>query len=127
MRLDDAARTLDLGVGMHSNSHLGVSMAAMAHVGAAMPTARYAFDTHYPYMADDVIRDPIEFDEGHIEVSDDPGLGVELDESELDRLNEWYEESDPLAYSSVDSMAAEYADAMEEIGRSSWLPNKPRW
>ena len=32
-----------------------------------------------------------------------------------------------LAYSSVESMAAEYADAMAEAGRSDWLPNKPRW
>ncbi|PSP93551.1 hypothetical protein BRC91_08100 [Halobacteriales archaeon QS_4_62_28] len=30
LELDRVADTLDLGVGMHSNSHLGVSMAAMA-------------------------------------------------------------------------------------------------
>ncbi|WP_227379332.1 hypothetical protein [Haladaptatus halobius] len=43
----------------------------------------------------------------------------------LDRQK--YEESDPLAYSSVESMATEYAEAMDDIGRSNWLPNKPRW
>ncbi|MFC6734191.1 MULTISPECIES: enolase C-terminal domain-like protein [unclassified Haladaptatus] len=126
-RLDDVARTFNLGVGMHSNSHLGVSMAAMAHVAAAMPTVRYACDTHYPWMADDVIEEPIEFEDGCIELSDDPGLGVTIDEGELERMHELYEESDPLAYSSVSSMAAEYADGMADVGRADWLPNKPRW
>lgn len=53
--------------------------------------------------------------------------GVEIDEDGLDRLHEKYHKSDPLAYSSVESMAAEYADAMSDIGRTDWLPNKPRW
>jgi glucarate dehydratase len=125
--LDRTARTFDLGVGMHSNSHLGVSMAAMAHVAAAMPTLRYACDTHYPWMADDVVSRPFEFDEGQIEPRDEPGLGVELDEDRLERLHTKYQESDPLAYSSVESMASEYAEAMSDIGMDDWLPNKPRW
>ncbi|QLH82010.1 glucarate dehydratase [Halosimplex pelagicum] len=128
LRLDHVARTFDLGVGMHSNSHLGVSMAAMAQSAAAMPTVRYACDTHYPWMADDVIQDaPIEFEDGAIEVSDEPGLGVDLDMDSVDRLHERYSESETLGYSTVDSMAAEYADGMADVGRSDWLPNKPRW
>lgn len=128
IRLNDIAETFDLGVGMHSNSHLGVSMAAMTHVAAAMSNLQYAPDTHYPWMADDVITDaPIEFKDGAISVPDDPGLGVELDESELERMSEYYEETDPLAYSDVSSMAANYADAEADVGRSDWLPNKPRW
>jgi glucarate dehydratase len=124
--LDRVARTFDLGVGMHSNSHLGVSMAAMAHAAAAMPTVRYACDSHYPWMADDVVENPFEFQDGCI-TPEGPGLGVELDEDKLERARQLYEDSDPLAYSSVESMAAEYADAMDGIGRSDWLPNKPRW
>jgi glucarate dehydratase len=128
LRLNDVAETFDLGVGMHSNSHLGVSMAAMTHVAAAMSNVKYACDTHYPWMAEDVIIDgPIEFENGTIPVSDDPGLGVELDESELERMNDRYHETNPLAYSDVSSMAAEYADAETDVGRSDWLPNKPRW
>ena len=125
--LDRIARTFDIGVGMHSNSHLGVSMAAMTHVATAMPTLRYACDTHYPWMTDDVVLRPFEFENGRLEPRDEPGLGVEIDEDELERLHEKYRESDPLAYSSVESMAAEYADAMSDIGRTDWLPNKPRW
>lgn len=127
MRLDTIARAFDLGVGMHSNSHLGVSMAAMTHVAAAMPTLRYACDTHYPWMADDVITDSIEFVDGHVTVPDSPGLGVTLDDAELRRLHERYNTEETLAYSTVESMAAEYADAMADVGRDEWLPNKPRW
>jgi glucarate dehydratase len=127
VRLDSVARTFDLGVGMHSNSHLGVSLAAMTHVAAAMPTLRYAPDSHHPWMADDVVADPLAFEDGHVAVPDDPGLGVEIDEAELDRMHERYREEETLAYSSVESMATEYADAMAESGRSDWLPNKPRW
>lgn len=127
LKLDHTVRTWDLGVGMHSNSHLGVSLAAMTHVAAAMPTLRYACDTHYPWMADDVVADPPEITDGTVDVSDDPGLGVELDQDELDRMAARYEESEALGYSSVGSMAAAYADAMAEEHDEEWLPNKPRW
>lgn len=127
-RLDHTVRTMDLGVGMHSNSHLGVSMAAMVHSAASMPTLRYACDTHYPWMAHDVIEDaPIEISDGAVEVPDDPGLGVELDEDALERHNERYDEAEALGYSTVGSMAAEYADAMAAEHDTGWLPNKPRW
>ncbi|WP_052368038.1 enolase C-terminal domain-like protein [Haloferax sp. ATB1] len=127
VRLDDVAETFDLSVGMHSNSHLGVSMAAMTHVAAAMSNLQYAPDTHYPWMVDDVVSTPFTFEDGSIPVPDAPGLGVDLDESKLERLAERYEETDPLAYSDVSSMAAEYAAGESSVGRSDWLPNKPRW
>lgn len=128
MKLNHISKTFDLGVGMHSNSHLGVSMMAMTHVAAAMSHVRYACDTHYPWIAEDVIRGGhIEFDDGKISVPTSPGLGVELDDDRLGRMNDRYHETDPLAYSDVSSMAAEYADSESEIGESQQLPNKPRW
>jgi glucarate dehydratase len=126
-RLDHTVRTFDLGVGMHSNSHLGVSMAAMVHSAASMPTLRYACDTHYPWMAEDVIADPFTFEGGAVEVPTEPGLGVDVDEDELDRLAERYDETDAMGYSTVDSMAAAYAEAMAATRESGWLPNKPFW
>ncbi|MFB6073424.1 MAG: enolase C-terminal domain-like protein [Haloarculaceae archaeon] len=128
LQLDQVARTFDLGVGMHSNSHLGVSMAAMTHVAAAMPAVRYACDTHYPWMADDVIADPpVEISDGTVDVPDDPGLGVELDEDRVERMHERFEDSETLGYSSVGSMAAAYADAMDDQREGLWLPDKPIW
>lgn len=118
VELDTVARTLDLGVGMHSNSHLGVSMAAMVHVAAAMPTLQYPCDTHYPWEADDVIADPpVEISDGTAAVPDGPGLGVELDESALDRLHERYQDHEP-----------ERDDATAMLERDpDWLPNTPAY
>lgn len=76
---------------MHSNSHLGISLMAMAHLGCAIPELQYALDTHYPWQSDEVIKGGrIKFDEGGIRVSNEPGLGVELDHDELHRLHENY-------------------------------------
>jgi glucarate dehydratase len=118
MELDRILRTFDRGVGMHSNSHLGVSMAAMAHLGAALPTLRYACDTHYPWENDDVIQDaPIEFENGDIQPPGEPGLGVELDENELQRLNQRYNDHN-----------IERDDTAKLLERDpDWMPNSPRW
>lgn len=116
--LDTVARTLDLGVGMHSNSHLGVSMAAMTQVAATMPTLQYACDTHYPWESEDLIDSgQIEISEGTIDVSDEPGLGVSLDETVLERMHERYEEHEP-----------ERDDATALLEQNEdWIPNKPAW
>ncbi len=87
------AKTFDLGLSMHSNSHLGVSLMAMAHVAAATPHLTYACDTHYPWQSaqDEVVlggRVPIR--EGCVRIPDRPGLGVELDYDQLARGRERY-------------------------------------
>ncbi|MFI9503517.1 enolase C-terminal domain-like protein [Nocardia sp. NPDC052566] len=76
------------GVSMHSNTHLGISLAAMTQVAATIPDLDYACDTHYPWQAEDVITAPFEFDGGAIEVTDTPGLGIELDRDAVARLHE---------------------------------------
>jgi glucarate dehydratase len=115
--LDRVCRTFDLGVGMHSNSHLGVSMAAMTHVGAAMPTMLYAADTHYPWEAEDVIREPLGFEDGRQPVPDGPGLGVELDDDAVERMHERYLEHEP-----------ERDDTAAMLERNpDWVPNKPAY
>lgn len=72
---------------MHSNTHLGVSLAAMTHVASTLPGARHAYDTHRPWQTEDVITAPHEFVDGCVEVSDEPGLGIELDHDALARLH----------------------------------------
>ena len=69
----------------------------------------------------------MEFEDGHIEVPDGPGLGAELDEDAVQRMHERYEDAETLGYSSVGSMASAYADAMDDASTEHWLPNKPRW
>ena len=84
-------RVHDRGLSMHSNSHVGISLAAMAHVAAAIPNLTYACDTHYPWQSDEVIvGGRLQFDEGALVISNEPGLGVELDRGELARLHQTY-------------------------------------
>jgi len=81
----------DLGMSMHSNSHLGISLMAMTHVAASIPNLTYACDTHYPWQEEEVIRGGrIAFDNGAVPVPRTPGLGVELDRDKLAQLHEQY-------------------------------------
>jgi hypothetical protein len=65
---------------MHSNSHLGMSLMAMTHLAASVPQLSYACDTHYPWQSDEVIAGgKMQFNDGALVVSNEPGLGVELD------------------------------------------------
>jgi glucarate dehydratase len=100
--------TFDLGLSMHSNSHLGISLAAMTHLAAAVPNLTYALDTHWPWKDEDVIvGGALRFHDGAIDVPSAPGLGVELDRDALARLHEQYlacgitERSDTLYMQSV--------------------------
>jgi glucarate dehydratase len=81
----------DLGMSMHSNSHLGISLMAMTHVAASIPNLTYACDTHYPWQEEEVVRGGrIVFDDGAVRVPTSPGLGVELDRDQLATLHEQY-------------------------------------
>lgn len=81
----------ELGMSMHSNSHLGISLMAMTHVAAAIPNLAYACDTHYPWQEEEVVQGGrIAFHEGAVRVPNAPGLGVTLDREALARLHEQY-------------------------------------
>ena len=65
--------TFDLGLSMHSNSHLGISLAAMTHVAAAVPNLTYALDTHWPWKSEDVIVEgTLDFKDGAVAVPSGP-------------------------------------------------------
>ena len=81
----------DMGMSMHSNSHLGISLMAMTHVAAAIPNLTYACDTHYPWQEEEVILGGrIRFDGGSVKVPTEPGLGVQIDQAQLARLHQQY-------------------------------------
>lgn len=81
----------DLGMSMHSNSHLGISLMAMTHAAASIPNLTYACDTHYPWQEEEVVEGGrIAFENGAVRVPKTPGLGVELDRGKLAELNEQY-------------------------------------
>ncbi len=91
MQLAGICETFGRGLSMHSNSHLGISLAAMVHLGAAIPRMDYALDTHYPWQSDEIIvGGRMKFEEGSVQVSSEPGLGVELDRVALEKLHQQY-------------------------------------
>lgn len=84
-------RTFGRGLSMHSNSHVGISLAAMAHLAAAIPNLTYACDTHYPWQSEEVVKGGrLQFDDGAIVISNEPGLGIELDRDALAKLHQQY-------------------------------------
>jgi glucarate dehydratase len=116
------AQTFNIGLSMHSNSHLGVSLMAMAHVAAATPHLTYACDTHYPWQSakDEVVaggRVPIK--DGCVTIPDKPGLGVELDYDQLERGKERYLH---CAYRKRDDEAE-----MRKHVDPNWKRILPRW
>ena len=95
LRLSQSLSTLcqafDLGISMHSNTHLGISLAAMVHLGAATPYMSHALDTHYPWLEEDVVvAGTLSFADGAVSVPEGPGLGVELDRRVLARMHKAY-------------------------------------
>jgi glucarate dehydratase len=87
--LSITCQAFDVGLSMHSNSHLGISLAAMVHVAAATPHLTYACDTHWPWRSVDVIAPgALDFRGGAVAVPGKPGLGVELDHDALARAHE---------------------------------------
>jgi glucarate dehydratase len=106
---------------MHSNSHLAISLMAMSHVAASIPNLTYACDTHYPWQEADeeVIRGgKLPIVGGCVRVSRTPGLGVELDHHQLDKLHQLYLECGIRQRDDVRQM---------QRYRSDWRSVKPRF
>ncbi|MFI5688532.1 glucarate dehydratase family protein [Streptomyces sp. NPDC051636] len=111
----------DVGVSMHSNTHLGISLAAMTHVASTVPDLHHACDSHYPWQSEDVLTERPAFEGGKVVVSDAPGLGVELDRDELARLHRRWAEDDGTLRDRDDAAAM-------RVTEPGWVtPTTPRW
>jgi muconate cycloisomerase len=86
------ARAAGLVCSMGSNLELGIATAAMLHLAAAEPTlddARYPGDYLGPlYHQADLLKEPLQLGPSVARVPDGPGLGVELDEDQLERYRD---------------------------------------
>src|SRR5437868_2982076 len=114
--------TFGLGLSMHSNSHLGVSLMAMTHAAAATPQLTYACDTHYPWQSEEdeiVLGGRVPIVNGCVQISEKPGLGVELDYDQLARGRERYR---LCAYRNRDDEAE-----MRKHVDPNWRRVLPRW
>jgi len=116
------AETFNIGLSMHSNSHLGVSLMAMAHVAAATPHLTYACDTHYPWQSekDEVVNGGrVAIKDGCVTIPEKPGLGVDLDYDQVERGKERYLQ---VPYKKRDDEAE-----MRKHVDPTWKRVLPRW
>jgi muconate cycloisomerase len=92
LEIAHVARAAGLACSIGSNLELGIGTAAMLHVAAASPaidSRRYPADLIGPLYHDaDLLTQPLELGPEFARVPDGPGLGVELDEKQLERYRE---------------------------------------
>jgi glucarate dehydratase len=75
--------TLGFGMNLHSGGELGLSTAAHLAVVASTPALRYAIDSMYYLISDDIITERFELTSGSLPIPTDSGLGVQVDEDKL--------------------------------------------
>ncbi len=65
-----------------------VASAAALHVAAVAPAIAWGLTITSPALAEDVAVEPLRVENGHIEVLDRPGLGIEVDERRVRRCQQ---------------------------------------
>jgi glucarate dehydratase len=109
MQAAAAYQVFQVGIGMHSGGEAGISTALQLQLAAALPVLPYAIDSHYHHQTDDVITTPFRYERGSFELPGGPGLGVEIDEERLARLEALNErEGDLLFYGHDDRAEPRY-------------------
>ncbi len=92
MAIASVAEAAGIACSMGSNLELGIATAAMLHLGVAAPvidSETYPGDFLGPlYHEADMITEPLSLGPLHAVVPEGPGLGVELDEGQLERWRE---------------------------------------
>lgn len=78
--------------GSHSNNHFDISLAIFVHCAAAAPGEITAMDTHWIWQdGQHLTKNPHQIIDGKIHVTDDPGLGIEIDMDAIMKANEVYQ------------------------------------
>ena len=63
-----------------------ISSAAALHLACAVPKADWGVSLTHFYLAEDVVRRPLQLANGLVALPDGPGLGVEVDEAAVERF-----------------------------------------
>ena len=91
VRVAQMCQMFGLTWGSHSNNHFDISLAMFTHVGAAAPGKVTAIDTHWIWQdGQRLTREPLKIEGGMIRIPARPGLGIELDEAELEKAHQAY-------------------------------------
>ncbi len=81
--------------GSHSNNHFDVSLAMMTHVAAAAAGDVTPIDTHWIWQVGQrLTKEPLEIRGGRIDVPQAPGLGIELDMTQVEAAHRLYQRTD---------------------------------
>ena len=72
---------------MHCGHDLGPKTAAMLHIAAACPSYSLANDCTYFGLADGILKEPFEIENGRMQVPTMPGLGIEGDIEKLEHFS----------------------------------------
>jgi len=78
----------ELGLNVNVAAKTGessIACAAAMHVAAALPELAWGLTLSSDGLAEDVTAHPIAVEGGHVEISDAPGLGIEVDEERVRR------------------------------------------
>jgi glucarate dehydratase len=116
--LDMMCKTFGLSIGMHSGSEFGVGLAAMLHVAVTMPNLVHAIDSHYHHLTDDILAGGmLQYKDGGMSPSDQPGLGIRLDEEKIARYEELF----------LKRKQATGHTTLPDPKRPDWFPIVPSW
>ena len=92
VRVAQLCQMFGLTWGSHSNNHFDISLAMFTHVGAAAPGKVTAIDTHWIWQdGQRLTKEPLKIEGGMVRVPEKPGLGIELDEAELEKAHQAYQ------------------------------------
>ena len=93
VRVAQTCRDWGLTWGSHSNNHFDISLAMFTHVGAAAPGKVTAIDTHWIWQdGQRLTKEPLKIEGGFVQVPGKPGMGIEIDEAELEQANRLYQQ-----------------------------------
>jgi muconate cycloisomerase len=86
MKMQAVAEAAGLPVTVGTMMELGIGTAAAAHLAAACKNLAYTSDFTGPtLLKDDILTEPVHFEDSYVCVPQGPGLGVEIDEEKLAR------------------------------------------
>jgi L-alanine-DL-glutamate epimerase-like enolase superfamily enzyme len=107
--------TAGLPLVYHSFAPLSIATRAAMQVLSVSPACIYAHQTYHHMLKDDVVKQPVHIQQGHIAMDDLPGLGVELNASKINQYHEAYQK---IGYSSA------YDNDNAKGGKVFFMPNQ---